>query len=536
MGIELKRIEGFEDLWMVGGETNGYVIVRNGKSLMIDCPAKNFAGLFEKNGIPSPELILHTQVQEEHCREWAAFPGAGVRVYKKSEPVALLSGEFLAAYDTVWDMDADWTVDRGMERFGLGSCVTERPPKKALNVTEAFDDGETLEWNGEVFKFLALPGSGKYACAIHWIGENAVFSGDAVNKGGWLANMYDLERCYGHPYGYAELAESLRKLTGLEPKALLPSSGPIICEPASDCAALAERIKWTQSPPSYRTGEEQSFVNYAPARQFGRYKEVVPGVYQNNNAGNMILFVNENGGGLLVDPDNCVWESWDENVRAFHGDLDLLEKETGLKKIDMAVLTHIHGDHVRFTDIVRERYGAVIAAAPDVAAAVSEPRKFPYPCRIPWYGLPFDHIKIDRILKYDECFDWSGVSVKTIRTPGHSYAHTGFVIKWGGYTAVCTGDTLQYGSGPICCSLPVLYSDTAWPDRGFTVTYKNILEHGADLILGGHSFSFFDPKHETVTLLDRAAKESMELAKKMLVDGDLMKAMTPPGYDDIRVE
>ena len=74
---DVEPIEQVLGLWRVrDGENNGYLLVRHRQSLLIDCPA---AQIPLPDHLPAPAIILHTQLQEEHCREWAAFPATEVQ-------------------------------------------------------------------------------------------------------------------------------------------------------------------------------------------------------------------------------------------------------------------------------------------------------------------------------------------------------------------------------------------------------------------------------------------------------------------------
>jgi len=477
--------------------------------------------------------VLHTQVQEEHCREWKAFPDAKVIVDERCFDIAGGGPEFITSYIDKQSINTcgDWDTLRGMEEFGHGGCMTERPPVMPLNVVDRFTSGYVFNWEDQCFIYLTLPGSGKYSGGIYWQNERILFSGDLILKDGYTANLYDTERCYGFPLGYNEMDISLQKVINMKPLRLYPSSGAVINDPIKDCNILRERIAWVNSPVTFRENTEYSQINYQPECEFGRYKKVLPGLYQNNNAGNIVLYVDDKGRGLMIDPDPCVWLSWDENTQAMHHDLDLLEREAGLKTVEIVLLTHYHGDHVRFCDLLRKRYGTTITATRDIAANLLTHGI--YPCQLKWYDLPFTQIHIDNYICHDQPFDWNGIPVLPIHTPGHCYAHTGFVIDWNGVRTATTGDTLQYGAGPIRVDMPVIYNDTAWPDRGFIKTFEQLLHHQTDLVLGGHSFSFFDDG--ILSDWHEAAKASYESAKQMIKDGDLLPAMTPPGFNELRI-
>ena len=315
---------------------------------------------------------------------------------------------------------------------------------------------------------------------------------------------------------------------------LLPSTGAVIHDPSGDIDLLLQRLAWVWNPPSRRDADETALTNYVPLREFGRYREILPGLFQNNNSGNIIIFVNEEGNGLLIDPDPCVWFSWEENCREVQADFDLLEKEAGLKQVDYALATHYHGDHVQYCGLLRERYGTKIYATPDVADLMAHPERYPYPACIDWYGFPFKHIEVDGLLAYNEPFCWQDISITPFHTPGHCQAHAGFSIEWQRVKIVCCGDALQYGSGPVQTGLPIIYNDTAWPEFGLHATLARLAQLRPQLLLGGHSHSFFDHDGSIINDFSAVAAESLRCAEAMLPPGMLKEAMTPVGYEKIR--
>ncbi|MCX7934174.1 MAG: MBL fold metallo-hydrolase, partial [Planctomycetota bacterium] len=473
-------------LWRVQGETNGYLLVRGGRSLLIDCPGPGLARLCQERGLPVPDTILHTQVQEEHCREWEDLAAAEVYVPEAAVEVARRSSQFWAACRTFWPPSREWESERGREKYGFGGCTTERPPAQPLRVCGALRPGEAFRWQSIALEVLALPGSGRYAQGFFWRETGCLFCGDLLRAGGYLVNFYDLERCYGKPFGYTELISSLQAVKALAPRWLLPSTGPVSENTVEDCERLLARVQWVFAPPQRRSGERR-YRNFASRRKIGRYVEVAEGVYQSDNAGNVILFVAPDGNGLMVDPDPCIWLPWEESQRAFQADLDLLEKETGLKKVDLAFATHYHGDHCECAPLLKERYGTAFAATPDVAMLLARPEDFPYPALLPWYAFPFARLEADFVLPYDRPLAWSGATFTPIHLPGHCWAHAGLVCVWRGQRILCSGDVFQYGDGPISVPLPICYSDSAWPERGVAVALRRMREARSDLILGGHS-------------------------------------------------
>ncbi|MGI6494780.1 MAG: MBL fold metallo-hydrolase [Kiritimatiellia bacterium] len=537
---KVECLDASPGLWrVVGGgredalPTNGYLLVRDGASLLIDCPSHDTVFALEAAGLPRPELILHTHVQEEHCREWSALPGVPVWVAEDSADLARVNGAFRAACATVWPPDRPW-ASLGADPYGIAGCVTERPPGQPLDVAAVFRPGETLSWRGIHLDVLALPGSSRHAVGFFWPEQRLLFSGDLIHAGGRLVNFYDIERCYNGGGGWTQMRSSCAAVEALSPRLLLPSTGPAIADPAADLARLSAWMARPLGGVVRRAGSAVKPVNYEPKRTFGRFREVAPGIYQNNQGGNMVLFVKD-GKGLMIDPCNCVWTPWEASLDSFREDLALLGEETGLERVEVALVTHPHGDHMQDASLLRERYGTRILATPDTAALLARPRAYPYPCLLHWYDFPaFDSFRVDGLLAYGRTDDWRGTPITPVHTPGHCYAHSGFAVEWQGRCVFCAGDALQYGSGPIRPALPFCWNDNGFPDRSPAVAYRAIAACRPELVLCGHSQSFFDLDGSILRDFVEVS-EAVETALVTLAPGDdLLRATTPPGYDAVR--
>jgi glyoxylase-like metal-dependent hydrolase (beta-lactamase superfamily II) len=513
-------------LWqLAAGGSNGYLIVRGGESLLIDCPMAAFP-----DSLPAPGLVLHTQVQEEHCREWAAAPAAGVRVAASAREVAVLDPRFFEASATVWPDDRAWET-LGREPYGIAGACTERPPRRPLNVTGTLADGDRVTWQDVTLRVLALPGSGSRALGFFWEQAGCLFSGDLLCAGGKVANYYDYERNYGGDPGYREAGESARRALALKPVRLFPSTGPVVDDPA---AALGAFLGWLARPFPFqvrRAGEPFATLNVRPLRSFGAYNEIAPGLFQNQFPGNIILYVDGQGRGVMVDPGNCQWPSWEESVRLMHADLDLLEREAGLKRIEWVLITHAHGDHIQYAPLVRRRYGARVAATPDVADWMATPERFPYPCMLDWYNFPITSMTADVRLDYGRVIDWNGVPLRAEHTPGHCPAHAGWSVPWNGERTFCAGDVIQYGRGPIGPALPFCYNGNAHPELGPAVTWARLAELKPALVLGGHGHAFRDPDGSIVRDFAEATASAAPALAERVWDGDLRRATTPPGFE-----
>ncbi|MEI6788202.1 MAG: MBL fold metallo-hydrolase [bacterium] len=517
-------------IYSLVGEASSHLVVRNGRSLLIDCQSAQMGRWLARCGLPVPEMILHTHVQPEHCREANQFPAACIRVHAELCELASDRAAYEKSAHTVWGNPADWMNTLGREKYGIAGSIAVFPPEVPLKVAGTFREGERLTWQDLVFEVIPLPGHGRHHVGfiLEMDGKPlAIFTGDLLCHPAKLVNVYDLESNYGGT-AIASLPVVLRELAQRPVQRYFPATGPVIERGPEEALELAEAIESYQAALSWRSGA------FKPVPQpeypgVGRYLKLHQGVYQIGNFGNCILLIDEQGRGLMFDPGPCDFES-PTRVADFHRDLDLFERECGLKTIDTILVTHIHGDHYDMAPELRKRYPGCRVGAWDLVARVMEaPWDYPYPALLPWYNLGFDHVAVDDVLSEDQPYHWHDAAIRSIHLPGHCYCHAAYLLSFNGLRLAITGDTIQ--SRGDSDGLGFIISNHSVPDgdSGILKAYRQMAGEAVDLNLGGHG-SYFDEcqAHYAESLL--RIEHALPYLRHLVPGGDLEAAFVRPDY------
>ncbi len=510
------------------GVNSSHLISYRGRSVLIDCHSAELSRWLEHRALPAPEMILHTQVQPEHCREGAQFPSARILVH---EPLRELAAD-RAAYErkahTIWDHPEEWMQTLGREAYGIAGLTTVFPPERPLNVAATFRVGDRLTWQDLVFEVVALPAHGRdpVGFVLEQAGKPlAFFCGDLIQDPGVLVNLYDLEINYGGT-ALDAMPAALRQLAERPVTRWFPATGPVLQNGPAQARALATAIEAYQEALRWESGQ------FKPAPQpeypqVGRYRQLHEGIYQIDNFGNCIVLIDKQGRGLMFDPGPCDYESKDR-IAAFHRDLDLFEREAGLKTIDLTLITHFHGDHYDMAPELQKRYpGCRVGAWDLVARVVEAPWDYPYPALLPWYNVGVDHVAIDDVLTEEQPFLWHDVAIRSIHLPGHCYVHAGYLLTFNGLRLAVTGDTIQ--SRGLADGLSFFTGNHSVPgdQAGNLKTYRQMCTEQVDLNLGGHSSHFTDCAAlyaESVRRIERATP----YLQRLVPGGDLVTACLRP--------
>jgi glyoxylase-like metal-dependent hydrolase (beta-lactamase superfamily II) len=180
--------------------------------------------------------------------------------------------------------------------------------------------------------------------------------------------------------------------------------------------------------------------------------------------------------------------------------LDGLRRDHGVERIEAAVVSHYHDDHVAGLNLLRDVEGAEVWAPENVAPILEAPARYDLPC------LWFDPIPVDRVLALETPFRWHEYELTVYPLPGHTRYAAAIGFEVDGKRILVTGDQ-QTDDGPRSI-LNYQYRNRFVPDdfARSAALYRRLRP---DLLLGGHWL----PLEVTDDLLDRLDADARKLGE-----------------------
>ena len=112
----------------------------------------------------------------------------------------------------------------------------------------------------------------------------------------------------------------------------------------------------------------------------------------------------------------------------------VLRQDFGVDRIEAAVPTHYHDDHVAGLNLLREVEGTEVWAPENVAPVLVDPRRYDLPC------LWFDPIPVDRTLPLGRPVAWREYELTAHALPGHTLYAAAIEVEVDGRRMLATGD------------------------------------------------------------------------------------------------
>jgi glyoxylase-like metal-dependent hydrolase (beta-lactamase superfamily II) len=119
--------------------------------------------------------------------------------------------------------------------------------------------------------------------------------------------------------------------------------------------------------------------------------------------------------------------------------LRALRRDFGVDRVEVALPTHYHDDHVAGMNLLREVEGTEVWSERTVAEVLAEPRRHDLPCL--WY----DPIPADRVLTAGEPVRWHEYELTTWPLPGHTLYAVAVAVEVDGRRVLATGDQQDGG-------------------------------------------------------------------------------------------
>jgi glyoxylase-like metal-dependent hydrolase (beta-lactamase superfamily II) len=354
----------------------------------------------------NPAALVCTHYFRDHTAGAAAAARAGIPIYVPEYERAIFADpnqhfrqrETYIIYDNLWDLFA---------------------PIEAVPVTGVLRDYETLQLAGLLLETLPLPG-----VTISQIGiglqladrRRAVFCGEAIYAPGQLARVAPLQYNYNDLVGAVQCYFAARQLRQWRPDVLLPSLGaPIEAEVDAALSLLQDNLR---ALTSVRPGIPDAMDRMEAAG----LQRVTDHVWlDTQSVANTWFLLSESGKVMAIDYGyhltTCsAWQGYPkpERRRALLHGLEGLKAQFGIERIDVALVSHFHDDHVCGIPVLQRVFGTECWAAKNFADLLEQPEAHCFPCNWP------RPCRVDRRLPFDATFTWEEYTFRLHPMSGHT--------------------------------------------------------------------------------------------------------------------
>lgn len=466
---------------------NVYVLRKNDTALLIDLGDGSILDHLSEIGVNRVEWVLLTHHHREQCQGASRLKGS---LTKFAAPAA--EQDFFQQPQQFRKMKASLS-----DPFTVHGASFLRPPVEPVRLDRTFVKMDVFTWQG--YEFLCLDTRGNSPGGMSYLlkgnGGWWSFSGDAMVEGAHMHTWFDTEWDYGFASGIYALCRSAALLESYDPAFLLPAHGPVIPKPKTQLHEFQEKLRHLERnlirgyDVNTFAGSDQDRVSVPTA--VPHVWQVSPHIFKFKGPDywpNFSLILGREGHALVVD---CGLIEPAFLNRALEG----MQSRLGLKKIDAAIITHMHGDHFLEAPYLREKWGAQFWGLDRMAGPCEFPKQYDYAALIPAYGKDFDRIRFDRLFKSGETLDWGGYHFTIDWMPGQTEYALCLNGVIDGRKVAFTGDNIfgnpedprQTGHEAVVARNSAILED------GYLYAADYLARLQPDLIVGGHSWVMDHP-------------------------------------------
>ena len=466
---------------------NVYVLAADGQAVLVDFGSGAVLDHLAEIGVDRVTDVLVTHHHRDQVQGLRRAHEAGIRVWVPPVEAPLIAGASRHWRRRQLENDYDLRQDT----FSLAESAA---------VTGVVAEYRTAVYGG--FELYTLPTPGHTAGSVTYLlerdGRRLAFSGDLVYGDGQVWSLAATQWSYSGAEGLAATHVSCAVLAAHGPDVLLPAHGPVVEDPQASLAAVRERVGEL-----FRLRLEEPWdLDDMVARPWA---PVTPHFLRNRASfANSYALVSESGAALVLDfgydvTTGLVPTTIREARRALLWPFAALRRDHGVERIEAAIPTHYHDDHVAGLDLLRAVEGTEVWAPENVAPILLEPSRYDLPC------LWFDPIDVDRVLTLGEPLRWHEYELLLHPLPGHTLYAVAIEVEVDGKRILATGDQQTGGASPI---LNYQYRNRFRIDD-FVASAELYRRVRPDVIVSGH----WHPQEVTDELLDRLASDGARLAE-----------------------
>ncbi|MEO3778716.1 MBL fold metallo-hydrolase [Micromonospora sp. B11E3] len=416
-----------DSVWVHHDTCNVYLLVTGKEAVAVDFGAGTVLDHLADYGVERITDVLMTHHHRDQGQGLARAASAGIHIWVPSS-----ERDLFADVGTHWQMrtlDNDYNLRQ--DKFSLLDDVP---------VHGVVPEYRTTRFGGVDVTALPTPGHtlGSVSYLAELDGRRMAFTGDLLHGPGKVWSLSSMQWSYSGLEGAAVSVISLDLLADRDPDLVLPSHGQPIDEPAQ---AIAETRRNLQALVDFR----QPVPWDLGARLRQPYEELSPHLLRNRTShATSYALLSDSGTALLIDYGfdmitGLPAGSDRASRRPWLASLDALKRTYGIDRVEVAVPTHYHDDHVAGFELLHEVEGSRIWAADTIAPILRDPLRYDLPCL--WY----DPIPVHRVVPTGIPVRWREYELTMYPLPGHTLYAVAIAFQVDGITVVSTGDQQDGG-------------------------------------------------------------------------------------------
>ncbi|NGN67402.1 MBL fold metallo-hydrolase [Streptomyces sp. A7024] len=417
-----------DDIHLFQDTCHVYVLRSGRTAVLIDFGSGAVLDHLADYGVDEVTDVLVTHHHRDQVQGLARAAAAGIRIW-----VPPVERDLIADVDEHWrtrPLDNDYDVRQ--DRFSL----LEQVP-----VTGTVAEYRTVRYGGFDIHTLPLPGHtpGSVGYLVDTGGRRLAFTGDLIHGEGRLWSLAATQWAYTGFHanagmeGVAATVLSCLQLLDREPDILLPSHGDPVTDPPAAVARLRTRLQELLDMRREKPWDPEPMLR-------SPWKPVTPHLLRNvTSMANSYALLSDHGTALLLDFGYDLTTGLPgghdrSSRRPLLASIEALKRDYGIDRVEVALPTHYHDDHVAGFNLLREVHGAEVWSPARIAPVLHSPQRWDLPCL--WY----DPIPVDRELPDNTPVTWREYEIGVHDLPGHTPYAAAYSFTADGRRIIATGD------------------------------------------------------------------------------------------------
>lgn len=486
------REEVERDIFLVRDTCNVYVVRSGERALIIDFGRGQALGHLPALGITQVDAVLVTHFHRDQVQGLDRAVAAGAAVF-----VPPLERELVQNADQHWQsrqLRNDY--DLRQDRFSL------------LYGTPVTGWVREYDWNNfGPFRVLAVPTPGHTVGSETYLiereGKLVAFVGDLIYGPGQVWSLAATQWSYGGVEGLVATMSSCHELGRHNTSVLLPSHGEPIRSPAPALALVQRRLQ-----PLVDNWKEKHWS--VPDWYREPWEAISPHLLRNRSSvANSYALLSDEGYALFIDYgyDICggvLGQSDRAARRPLLTSLRQLRERFGVERVEVAIPTHYHDDHVAGFNLLHETWATEIWAEAAIADVLEHPESYDLPCL--WH----DRVPVQRALHAGEEVTWREYQLCLHPLPGHTLFACAIAFEVDGMRVLATGDQQNGAWEPEGRRELLNYQyRNGFQFDDFVKSAELYCRLKPDLMISGH----WGPRRVTQEYLDMLLERGHELAR-----------------------